>query len=204
MQKIVVVGSLNMDIVIETPHMPKRGETISGKNINRVSGGKGANQAYALGKLGGDVTMIGAVGKDAAGDALLHNLRSVNVDVSGIRQIENETTGQAFITVDDDGDNSIIIIAGTNGLVTKELIEDIRPHTVFNAIGAVPLIPRIPGADKAFVSNSHDVSKFSKEAISLSHSIFNSYTFIMYCIKSSIGLSIGGNSWSISYCLLIR
>lgn len=54
------------------------------------------------------------------------------------------------------------------------------------------------------IFNSHDVSKFSKEAISLSHSIFNSYTFIMYCIKSSIGLSIGENSWSISYSLLIR
>lgn len=124
MQKIVVVGSLNMDVVIETPHMPERGETISGRNINRVSGGKGANQAYALGKLGGDVTMIGAVGKDASGDALLRSLESVNVDISGVRQIENGTTGQAFITVDDDGDNSIIIIAGTNGQVTKELIDE--------------------------------------------------------------------------------
>lgn len=124
MQKIVVVGSLNMDVVIETPHMPERGETVSGRSISRVSGGKGANQAYALGKLGGDVTMIGAVGKDAAGDALLHNLQSVHVDASGIRRIEEGTTGQAFIAVDDDGDNSIIIIAGTNGLVTKELIDE--------------------------------------------------------------------------------
>lgn len=124
MQKIVVVGSLNMDIVIETPHMPERGETVSGRSMSQVSGGKGANQAYALGKLGGDVTMIGAVGKDAAGDALLHNLRSVGVDVSGIRQMENETTGQAFIAVDDSGDNSIILIAGTNGLVTKKLIDE--------------------------------------------------------------------------------
>lgn len=124
MQKIVVVGSLNMDVVIETPHMPERGETISGRTIDMVSGGKGANQAYAIGKLGGDVTMIGAVGKDAAGEALLHNLRSVNVDVTGVKKMENGTTGQAFIAVDDDGDNSIIIIAGTNGLVTKELIDE--------------------------------------------------------------------------------
>lgn len=124
MQKIVVVGSLNMDVVIETPHMPERGETISGRTIDMISGGKGANQAYAIGKLGGDVTMIGAVGKDAAGEALLHNLRSVNVDVTGVKKMENGTTGQAFIAVDDDGDNSIIIIAGTNGLVTKELIDE--------------------------------------------------------------------------------
>jgi len=64
MRKIVVVGSLNMDVVIETPHLPECGETVSGKKIDLVSGGKGANQAYAAGKLGGNVTMIGAVGDD--------------------------------------------------------------------------------------------------------------------------------------------
>lgn len=124
MKKITVVGSLNMDIVIETPHMPKGGETVSGRNVTLVPGGKGANQAYALGKLGGNVTMIGAVGQDAAGDALLENLKKENVNVSGIRRMEQGVTGQAYITVDDQGENSIILIAGTNGLVTKELIDD--------------------------------------------------------------------------------
>lgn len=124
MKKIAVVGSLNMDVVIETPHMPECGETISGKNVTMVPGGKGANQAYAVGKLGGDVTMIGAVGMDASGEALIDNLKSVNVNVSGIRQLDNSMTGQAFITVDDKGDNAIIIIAGSNGLVTKELIDE--------------------------------------------------------------------------------
>ncbi len=124
MRKIVVVGSLNMDVVIETPHLPECGETVSGKKIDLVSGGKGANQAYAAGKLGGNVTMIGAVGNDAAGETLLYNLKSVGVDVTGIRQMENGTTGQAFIAVDDNGDNSIIIIPGANGLVTKELIDE--------------------------------------------------------------------------------
>lgn len=113
-----------MDVVIETPHMPECGETIAGKSVNLVPGGKGANQAYAAGKLGGDVTMIGAVGKDTAGDTLLENLRNVGVDTSGIRQLEDGTTGQAFITVDDNGDNCIIIIAGTNGMITKELIDE--------------------------------------------------------------------------------
>lgn len=124
MKKITVVGSLNMDVVIETPHMPKCGETISGRKVTMVPGGKGANQAYAVGKLGGDVTMIGAVGTDASGEALLDNLRSVNVNVSGIRKLQDGTTGQAFIAVDDNGDNSIIIIAGTNGHVTKEVIDE--------------------------------------------------------------------------------
>ena len=124
MKKIAGVGSLNMDIVIETPHMPKGGETISGRNVTLIPGGKGANQAYAVGKLGGDITMIGAVGRDSSGDALLENLKSVNVNVSGIRRMEEGVTGQAYITVDDHGENSIILIAGTNGLVTKELIDD--------------------------------------------------------------------------------
>ena len=124
MKKIVVIGSLNMDVVIETPYMPKCGETIAGKNVNLVPGGKGANQAYAAGKLGGNVTMIGAVGKDAAGNELLQNLKGVGVDVSGVCQMTEGTTGQAFIAVDDNGDNSIIIIAGTNGMITKKLIDD--------------------------------------------------------------------------------
>jgi len=68
--------------------------------------------------------MMGAVGNAAAGETLLYNLKSVGVDVTGIRQMENGTTGQAFIAVDDNGDNSIIIIPGANGLVTKELIDE--------------------------------------------------------------------------------
>ena len=124
MKRIAVVGSLNMDIVIETPHMPEHGETVSGKHVTLVPGGKGANQAYAIGKLGGNAAMIGAVGRDSSGTALLDNLESVKVDVSGIKQLEDSETGQAFITVDDSGENSIIIIAGANGKVSRELIDE--------------------------------------------------------------------------------
>lgn len=123
MRRIVVVGSLNMDTVIETSHMPKCGETVVGKNIMQIPGGKGANQAYAAGKLGGNVAMIGAVGRDSSGAALLESLKSVGVDVSKIEKMKHTTTGQAFITVDDQGDNSIIIISGANGKVTTELID---------------------------------------------------------------------------------
>lgn len=124
MKKIVVVGSLNMDHVIEVPHMPECGETLSGRSVALVPGGKGANQAYAIGKLGGNVTMIGAIGRDTSGEALLNNLKCVGVNVEGIAQIDGGITGQAFITVDDNGDNAIVIIAGTNGMVTKELIDE--------------------------------------------------------------------------------
>lgn len=124
MKKIVVIGSLNMDIVLETPRMPQIGETIAGSNISFVPGGKGANQAYAIGKLGGDVAMIGAVGADSSGEALLFNLQSAGVKTEGIEVIDGVPTGQAYIMVDENGDNSIILIAGTNGKVTKEIIQN--------------------------------------------------------------------------------
>ncbi len=122
MKKILVVGSLNMDCVIETPHIPQAGETISGRNVVFTPGGKGANQAYAIGKLGGSVKMLGAVGKDSFGQTLKNNLANVGVDVSEISVLEHEPTGQAFISIDDEGENSIIIIPGANGALTPELI----------------------------------------------------------------------------------
>ena len=124
MKNIVVVGSLNLDTVIEVPLMPKAGETLAGTEVSQVPGGKGANQAYAVGKLLGNVKMIGAVGNDTPGKILVNNLKSVGVDVSGISEIEGGTTGQAFITVEDSGENSIIIIAGTNADVTQDLIQN--------------------------------------------------------------------------------
>ena len=126
MKKILVIGSLNMDTVIETPYMPQSGETLAGKSITLVPGGKGANQAYTVGKLGGDVSMIGAVADDSIGTALKANLESVGVNTSGISTLPGATTGQAFITVDDNGANSIILIAGANGLVSREMIDQHR------------------------------------------------------------------------------
>lgn len=123
MKKITVVGSMNMDIVVETPRLPAAGETISGRSVDEIPGGKGANQAYAIGKLGGDVSMIGAVGKDAYGLALKNNLDSVGVNTNGVQMITDVPTGQAHITVDDNGENSIVLIAGANGMVTKELVD---------------------------------------------------------------------------------
>lgn len=113
-----------MDLVVETSRRPKPGETISGKGVKVIPGGKGANQAYAIGKLGGDVGMIGAVGDDEFGRALKKNLESAGVNTSGLQVMENETTGQAFITVDDQGENAIILISGANGKLSKELVQE--------------------------------------------------------------------------------
>ena len=122
MKKILVVGSLNMDFSLHVDHAPKVGETIFGDSVSLIPGGKGANQAYAAGKLGGDVTMFGAVGKDSHGTALLNNLISVDVDTSGVQILPDIPTGQAFVSTYANGDNSIIVIQGANKELTKEMI----------------------------------------------------------------------------------
>lgn len=123
MKKILVVGSLNMDFSIETPRIPVPGETIMGTGVKLVPGGKGANQVYTIGKLGGDVAMIGAVGDDSFGEMLIDNLKNVGVNVEGIERIPGGTTGQAFIPVDESGENSIIVIGGTNGQVDEAILK---------------------------------------------------------------------------------
>ncbi len=123
MKRILVVGSLNMDTVLEVPYLPRAGETITGKDITLIPGGKGANQAYAVGKLGGDVVMAGAIGDDSFGDRLRANLKEVGVNTTPIVEISGVPTGQAYIIVDDNGENSITLIRGANGEVTCKMAE---------------------------------------------------------------------------------
>jgi len=123
MKKILVIGSLNMDFVVDVPNIPKPGETVIGEKINLVPGGKGANQAYAIGKLNGNVSMIGAVGDDENGGILVHNLQSVNVNTERVEVLKGQTTGLAVIHVDQHGENCIVVIPGANSLVTKDMID---------------------------------------------------------------------------------
>lgn len=122
MRKILVAGSLNMDMVLDVAHHPQPGETILGRKLTYSPGGKGANQAYAVGKLGGDVRMIGCVGADGNGKALLENLGQAGVDTSAVDRIADEPTGLAVIPVDDRGENCIIVISGANYCLTPERI----------------------------------------------------------------------------------
>ena len=124
MKKILVIGSLNMDITLRMDRAPEAGETLTAETLLTTPGGKGANQAYAAGKLGGDVAMLGAVGKDAYGDALCRNLASVGVDVSRIKHIEDVSTGTAVIFVEGSGQNRIAIVAGANGLVDRAYMDE--------------------------------------------------------------------------------
>jgi len=118
--QIVVVGSLNMDMVVSLNHRPDRGETVLGSDFFMNAGGKGANQAVAASKLGVSVAMIGKVGSDLFGDQLLANLEQVGVDCRAIEKVSEDATGVAFVTLDPEGDNSIVVAPGANLRLTPE------------------------------------------------------------------------------------
>lgn len=119
MPDILVVGSLNADLVVRTPRFPQPGETISGEDLQVIPGGKGANQAVAAARHGAQVSMLGHVGRDNFGDFLLQNLESNHVDIRHVSRAE-ASTGTAVIVVDASGQNSIVLSAGANGKVSSE------------------------------------------------------------------------------------
>jgi ribokinase len=112
--KIVVIGSLNMDLVGVAPRIPAPGETVIGRDFFQVAGGKGANQAYAASMLGGSVAMLGRVGTDDYGQFLRAGLKAAGCDVSLVRAVEGPS-GIALILVSDAGENSILVAPGANG-----------------------------------------------------------------------------------------
>jgi ribokinase len=113
MPKIIVAGSLNMDLVAVTPHLPLPGETLTGSQFLSQPGGKGANQAYAAARLGGDVAMLGRVGGDDYGKQMRASLASVGCGVEGVRSVDG-TSGVAVIFVAESGQNCIAVIPGAN------------------------------------------------------------------------------------------
>ena len=121
--KIVIVGSLNMDLVIRAQRLPRPGETLAGETFATVPGGKGANQAVAAARLGGSVAMIGCVGADAYGDQLRAALLTEGVDCQALTSIDGLPTGIASIVVDAASQNAIVIVAGANGQLTPASIE---------------------------------------------------------------------------------
>lgn len=123
MQKILVIGSMNVDFVAPVDHIPAEGETILAGDMAINAGGKGANQAFAAAKLGGNVTMLGAVGQDDYGRMLLDSLSSVGVDVSHVKKAEGVATGMAWIAVSAAGNNAIVVIPGANLTVDRAYID---------------------------------------------------------------------------------
>jgi ribokinase len=126
---IVVVGSLNMDFVVSMDTLPALGETVLGRNFQMFPGGKGANQACAAGKLGGDavaVRMIGRVGYDVFADHLKASLAAAGVDVAAVHGTKSQSTGVALIWVDGKGQNSIVVASGANWELAAADVESMR------------------------------------------------------------------------------
>ena len=124
MPHIVVVGSINMDLVIRTAKIPMPGETVLGKDLQTIPGGKGANQAVALARLGAQVTLIGKVGEDTFGSELVANLEREGIDITHVRMQAGVASGIALITLDESGQNSIVVASGANmHLMPEEVVE---------------------------------------------------------------------------------
>jgi ribokinase len=127
MQKpIVVVGSINLDLVAGADHIPQVGETIIGKSFSTFFGGKGANQAVAAAKLGYPVSMVGNVGNDTFGAQLCKGLGDAGVDTTYVNAVEN-SSGTALITIGSRGENSIVVVPGANGDLSPRLLENAAP-----------------------------------------------------------------------------
>ena len=126
MANILVVGSINMDLVVRVPHSPKPGETVLGGDFETFPGGKGANQAVAAARMGGNVTMIGRVGNDNFGDTLIQGLLENDVKTTHVIKDSDAPTGIAMIAVAPDGENMIVVAPGANSKVSLEDISNTR------------------------------------------------------------------------------
>ncbi|MGW8249203.1 MAG: ribokinase [Anaerolineales bacterium] len=151
---IVVVGSLNMDLVVRTQRHPQIGETVLGHNFQTYPGGKGANQAVAAARLGGNIKMIGRIGVDPFGDTLLEKVTSDGVDTLHILRDADAPTGVAFITVDDQGQNTIVVASGANGRLAPEDISN--AEDVFNQASVLLLQLECP---LAAVEHAIDIAR---------------------------------------------
>lgn len=121
--RVVVVGSLNLDLIAQVERLPAAGETVAGTALLRRLGGKGANQAVAAARQGASVVMVGCVGCDADGEAYVKRLaHDERIDARAIHRVRNETTGTALIAVDGRGQNSIVVMAGANARLTPPMI----------------------------------------------------------------------------------
>lgn len=155
---VLIIGSLNMDLVAQAERLPRAGETLLGQSFATVPGGKGANQAVAAARLGGQVAMIGCVGADAYGHALRQALADEGIDCQGVRVAEDVATGIAMIVVDANSQNAIVIVAGGNGQLESSDIE--RFDGLLQAADVVVCQLEIPYPVVAFVlQRAHEAGK---------------------------------------------
>ncbi len=127
MPTIVVVGSVNMDLVVQCERLPREGETLFGRGFQMIPGGKGANQAVAAARLGAKTVMAGRVGADPFGEQLLDNLRKEGIDTTPFRVDPAAPTGVALITIFESGNNSIVVAPGANMEMAPEDLDALAP-----------------------------------------------------------------------------
>ena len=130
MGRVLVLGSLNVDLVTSVERHPRPGETVLGDGLSRLAGGKGANQAVAARAAGVEVTMVGCVGADAGGVAYRKRLAGRGIDVAHVRTVSGEPTGTALIAVSDDAENAIIVVPGANAALDDREVEAVESLTV--------------------------------------------------------------------------
>ncbi|WP_299529891.1 ribokinase [Ulvibacterium sp.] len=123
MSKIVVIGSSNTDMVVKTKRFPEPGETILGGDFYMFPGGKGANQAVAAARAGGEVIFICCLGDDLFGQNALKGYAKEGIDIDSVKIVEKEASGVALITVNGEGENEIVVASGTNALLSPEHLE---------------------------------------------------------------------------------
>ena len=159
MNKVTVVGSINLDRTIRVVNMPKPGETIHTKEIFSAGGGKGANQAVAAQRSGAKTRFIGAVGNDSAGKAMLDLLHNEDIDLAGITTLDNQATGQAYIVVDDAGENQIMIHAGANQAFTPEYVDSKQELITDSDFVIAQFESGVPATIEAFkIAQEHHVA----------------------------------------------
>jgi ribokinase len=145
--KALVIGGINMDLVVQVPHLPRPGETVMGDGLVRAAGGKGANQAVAAAKLGASVSFVGRVGRDAFGHELTSALRDADVSTRWVLGCD-QPTGVALIEVDPSGENSIAVAPGAN---LELLPEDIPERAIADAdVVVAQLESPLPSVEEAF------------------------------------------------------
>ena len=157
--RITIVGSLNMDLVIRSPRIPQPGETIIGSEFQTVPGGKGANQAVAAARLGGQVTIVGRVGEDTFADALLENLTSTEIDATFVQRDRQAASGVALIVVDDHGENIIVVASGANMRMTEKDVEAAQAAIADSDVLLLQLEVPLPVVKRAAqIAQSHNVT----------------------------------------------
>lgn len=122
--RVIVVGSVNEDLVVRVPRLPRAGETVTGGRFARFGGGKGANAVVAAVRLGAEVLFVGAVGADEMGETAIRRLAEEGLDVSAIRRLEGESTGVALIVVGQAGENQIAVASGANAGLDARAVEE--------------------------------------------------------------------------------